>query len=146
MEQSSNAMRHEWRPKHGVVFMVTLMVIIAIVMAMIIWSSVSAYAQGAALKNEPAFDAKGLMTMLLPAIWASIGPLAIAAITKGVNGVGAYIPRPLQVILSSILGAVGGALADGGITAAAATAASGAASQLYTQAHPATLLATKKPE
>lgn len=145
MERTSNAMYDEWKPKHGVMVMVVVMAIIAVVVALIIWSSVSAYAQGAVLKNEPAFDVKSMLTMLLPAIWASVGPLAIAAITKAVNGVGTYIPRPLQVILSSILGAVGGALADGGITAAT-TAVSGVASQLYTQAQPSTFLSTKKPE
>lgn len=145
MERASNAMLHEWKPRHGVMLTVTMMIIVCVAVVLIIWSVANAYAQGAVLKNEPAFDVKGLMTMLLPAIWASVGPLAIAAITKGVNGLGTYIPRPLQVILSSILGAVGGALADGGVTAAA-TAASGVASQLYTQTKPSTLLASEKPQ
>jgi hypothetical protein len=144
MERTSNAMCHEWRPKHGVMFMITLMAIIAVIVALIVWSSVSAYAQGVALKNEPAFDVKSMLTMLLPAIWSSIGPIAIAAITKGVNGIGTRIPRPVQVVLSSVLGAASGALADGGAVMAV-TAVSGAASQLYAQAQPSTFLTTEKP-
>lgn len=143
MERVSNAMYHEWKPKHGVMMTVVLLLILAALVAIVVWGSVNAYAQSATIKAEPAFDVRGLLTMLIPAIWASVGPLAIAAITKGVNGLGSYIPRPLQVILSTILGAVAGSLADGGVTAAV-TAVSGAATQVYAATKPESLLTTPK--
>ena len=48
-----------------------------------------------------------LLTMVLPAIWVSIGPVVTTAITATVNTVmKTYVPRSLQLILSSVIGAV----------------------------------------
>lgn len=45
--------------------------------------------------------------MILPALWVAIGPVATMAITSFVNTiVGKYIPRPVQLILSSVISAV----------------------------------------
>lgn len=144
MERTSTAMMHEWRPKHGVMMTVTMMVILAIVVALIVWSSMTAYAQTGVIKSDPGFDVKGVMNTLIPVLWASIGPMVIAFLTKSVNSLsGQYVPRPLQVILSSILGALGAGLADGGITAAA-TAVAGGASQLYAGADPEALRTSQK--
>ncbi len=144
MTQSSRALFHQWQPRHGVAFLVASMIGLAMLVAIVFGLTARAYAQGATLTASPAFDYKAMLTMIVPAIWASVGPLVIAAITKGMNGLGQYVPRPLQVILSAVFGAMGGALADGGVTAAV-TAATGIASQAYAQAPPAALLTEKKP-
>lgn len=48
-----------------------------------------------------------LLSMVLPAIWVSIGPIVTTAITATVNTVmHTYVPRPVQLILASIIGAV----------------------------------------
>lgn len=136
--------RSQWHPKYGAALTILVILGIAVLAALLVAITVNAYAQESVIRNEPAFDFKGLLTMLLPAIWASVGPIAIAAITKGVNGVGTRIPRPVQVVLSSVLGAASGALADGGATMVV-TAVTGAASQLYAQSQPSTFLTTEKP-
>ena len=137
---------HEWKPKHGKVFVVIMWVITAVVTAICVSVAVKAYAQSATAATPPSLDVKNLLSVLVPAVWASIGPLAIAAITKVTNSaVGAYVPRSLQVILSSVFGAIAASMADGGVTVAA-TAISGAASQVYAQTHPSSLLTTEKPQ
>ncbi len=143
MAHFESALHRQWRPHHGVVMTIMMLFGMALLVALLVSISMNAFAQGATLKADPAFDYKGLLTLLVPAIWASVGPLAIAGITKAVNGVGSYIPRPVQVILSTILGAVAGTLADGGVTAAV-TAVSGAATQVYAATKPETLLTTPK--
>lgn len=48
-----------------------------------------------------------LINSLLPLIWASIGPVVSVAVTASVNSVvGTYVPRPVQLILAAIAGAV----------------------------------------
>lgn len=48
-----------------------------------------------------------VVNSLLPLIWASVGPAASVAITASVNSViGAYVPRPVQLILAAVAGAI----------------------------------------
>lgn len=139
MERVSNAMYREWRPKHGIMMTVSLMLLVALLVAIIVSVAVKAYAQGSVVVPDQGFDAKSLFNTLIPVLWASIGPLVIALITKTVNGVsGKYVPRSVQVILSSVLGAIGAGLGDGGVTMAA-TAVAGGASQVYAATKPETL-------
>lgn len=94
---------------------------------------------------------KDILTMLIPVLWGAIGPVVIAAITKFVNrGLGVYVPRPLQVILSSIMGAVvagltGDVSGSAGPASIAASAAAGGTSQVYAQTRPETLRASQPP-
>lgn len=108
----------------------------------------------AAWAEEPASslgDLKGLAMMLVPALWGAIGPMAMAGITKAVNGlVGAYVPRPVQVIVSSLLGAVVAGVAGDVSTAAGAASAVGAAvtggtAQVYAGVKPETLHTSAPP-
>lgn len=51
------------------------------------------------------------LVSLIPALWSALGPLATAAITKGVNTMArTYVPRPMQVILSACVAAIGAGL------------------------------------
>lgn len=48
-----------------------------------------------------------VLNMVLPAIWAAVGPMATIAITAFVNNVvGKYVPRPVQLILASVISAI----------------------------------------
>lgn len=48
-----------------------------------------------------------LLTLILPPIWAAIGPLVTAALTRLVNvTMDRYVPRPAQAIVSGVLGAL----------------------------------------
>jgi len=146
MLKTEQQMCREWRPKHGVMFTMLIMIVIAILTALSVSLSVHAYAQQMTVKPDSDFDFRGLLTMLLPAIWASVGPLVLSAITKVVNTtMHAYVPRPAQVIVSGIIGAVGAGLVDGGVSAAA-TAVSGGASQIYAATKPSTLRTTAPPQ
>lgn len=67
------------------------------------------YATGYAQESvmEPAPWWKPLLNMLflsvLPALWSAIGPLTTAWITKQVNRVSVYVPRPAQVAISAVV-------------------------------------------
>lgn len=98
---------------------------------------------------------KGLMMMilpLLPVLWQAVSPLAIAAITKGVNMVmSKYVPREVQVILASVLGGVlagtaSAAAGDFNGVVTAGTTIAGGVSQVYTATPPEKLLTTAPPE
>ena len=84
-----------------------------------------------------------VLLSVLPALWAAVGPMATAAITKGVNQLGAYVPRPVQVVLSSVITAVLAGLTGDAVGAAAGA---GAAGQILAATKPETLLTTPKPE
>lgn len=133
-----------WRPKVGLLNMMVLVMCIATFISVLLACALTAFGAEATIKAEPGFDLKSLLTILLPTVWASVGPLVIATITKFSNSaLSTYVPRSIQIILSSILGAVAAGIADGGVTMAA-TAAGGAVSQIYTATQPASLLATKR--
>lgn len=134
-----------WEPKHGIVFTVVLLLVVAVIVGALVSFAVQA-AEEAAPGTSGGLDLNGsLMNVLIPVLWASIGPLVISWITKAVNAVsGRFIPRQVQVVLSSVLGAIGAGLADGGATIAA-TAATGAASQVYAGVQPETLRASAAP-
>lgn len=109
-----------------------------------LWSL--AHAQEA--PTPPAFDLKGLLDAavhtLLPALWLAVGPMTVAAITAGVNSLSKqYVPRAIQVILSSVVTAVAVGLTGGeafqGLVA-------GAGAQALAATKPETLLTSKKPE
>lgn len=89
-----------------------------------------------------------LLTALLPALWAAFGPIATTAITAFVNQVvGKYVPRPVQLILSSLVTAVLTGLTGeleglDTITAVGLGAATGLGMQAAVHLNPATMLAT----
>jgi len=131
-----------WEPKLGKGVVISMWLGIAFIVGILVALAASANAADAA-KSE-VFDVKNLLLVLIPSLWASMGPVIMAMLTKTVNStVGAYVPRPLQVIVSSILGGLAASMADGGATVAA-TALAGGASQVYAGVQPATLLTEKK--
>ncbi len=133
-----------WRPKIGLANTMIVMAGLALIVSVILAYTLTAFGAASTIKAEPGFDVKSLLTVLLPTVWASIGPLVIATITKFSNSaLNTYVPRSIQIIVSSILGAVAAGIADGGATIAA-TAVSGAASQIYAATQPASLLSTKR--
>lgn len=133
----------EWRPRHGKFVVISIWTILAITSALVMAFVIAAFAADVVPAPPPA-TLESLMVVLIPAIWTSVGPLAIAAITKAVNqSVGTYVPRSLQVVLSSILGALAASMADGGVTVVA-TAMSGGASQIYAAMKPESLLTSPK--
>lgn len=76
---------------------------------------------------------------LIPALWMAVGPIAVAGITKAVNSLTtAYVPRPLQVVLSAIVAAVGAGL-SGDPSVAITGAVSGGIGQVLAATNPATL-------
>jgi hypothetical protein len=89
-----------------------------------------------------------LLTAMLPAIWAAAGPVITTAVTAWVNQVvHAYVPRPIQLILSAVVTAVLAGLTGGvegldAITAAGIGAAMGLGTQTFASIQPATLLTT----
>jgi hypothetical protein len=92
-----------------------------------------------------------LLTVLLPAIWTSAGPIANAAITGFVNGtLKTYVPRPVQLIIASVAGSFAAALTGvpegmDPTTVNAAGAAAGLAGQTLAMMKPDTLLTGTKP-
>jgi len=132
-----------WEPKLGKGIVVSMWLGVAFIVGALVTLAASASAADAA-KSE-AFDVKNLLVVLIPSLWASMGPVIMAMLTKVVNStVGTYVPRPLQVIVSSILGGLAASIADGGATVAA-TALAGGASQVYAATKPSSLLTTEKP-
>jgi hypothetical protein len=91
---------------------------------------------------------KILLAAMLPAIWAAAGPVMTTAITAWVNSViGSYVPRPVQLILSSLLTAILAGLTGSiegldAMTAAGIGAAMGLGTQTFASIQPATLLTT----
>lgn len=131
-----------WEPKLGKGVTMFLLLAIALIVGAII--ALAANASAADVAKPEAFDVKNLLMVLIPSLWASVGPVVMAMLTKAVNSaMGAYVPRSLQVIVSSILGGLAASIADGGATVAA-TALAGGASQVYAGVQPATLLTEKK--
>lgn len=86
------------------------------------------------------------------ALWSAVGPLSTSAITSWVNSVtNKYVPRPVQIVLSSILtamvaGVSGQLVGLDPATAAAVGASLGAGSQTFTSLNPRTLLASAPPD
>lgn len=89
---------------------------------------------------------KLFMAAVLPAIWAMSGPVITAAVTAWINTiVHAYVPRPVQLILSSLLTAILAGLTaqvEGldATTAAGIGAAMGLGTQAFAGIQPKTLL------
>ncbi len=132
-----------WNQKFGKINLTILMIALCVCVSLILALTLRAF--GADGTPSSGFDIKGLLFVLIPTIWASIGPLVIATVTKFINStVGAHVPHGIQVILSSLMGAVAAGLGDGGATIAA-TAISGATSQLYAGSQPSTFLTEKQP-
>jgi len=106
------------------------------------------WAQEAMLSPAPSDPWSMLMEMalksMIPAIWVAVGPLAVAAITKGVNGLaGAYVPRSVQVILSGLVTAVAAGLA-GDASGVAQAVGTGMGSQMLAATRPETLLTSAR--
>jgi hypothetical protein len=89
-----------------------------------------------------------VLKTLLPALWVMSGPVITTAVTAWVNSVvGAYVPRPIQLIISSLLTAVAAGLTGqieglDATTSAGIGAAMGLGTQAFASIQPATLLAT----
>ena len=89
-----------------------------------------------------------LVVSLLSLLWSSVGPLASSAITAWVNTiVGKYVPRPVQIILSSVIGAVTAGLSGSMVgldplTATGIGFAGGLAGQTFVSLHPKTMLSS----
>lgn len=92
-----------------------------------------------------------LLTVLLPAIWTTAGPLANAAVAGFVNGtLKTYVPRPVQLILASVAGSFAAALTGSPegmdpATINAAGAAAGLAGQSLAMIQPRALLTSAPP-
>jgi len=104
---------------------------------------VAVAAQAQTAEPAPTYDLKGLIDMavktLIPSLWLAVGPIAVAGITKLVNSMStAYVPRPIQVILSGIVSAIGAGLS--GDISPVTGMASGAIAQVYAATAPKTLL------
>lgn len=164
------AIGKQWTPRHGIMFWSVMVVSIAIVVTGILLLALTALGQPAfgqeasvqgtaevvsaapmattkATAPRPVFefDWKGLLASLFPALWACMGPLVMAFVTKNVNWfAGTYVPRPMQAALSAILGAASASMMDGGTTVAM-TAMAGVATQVYAGANPEKLLTTARP-
>lgn len=84
-----------------------------------------------------------LLVSVLPALWAAVGPLCTAWITRQVNKVSVYVPRPVQVVLSAgITATLAGITGDpSGIVQAGLQGATG---QVLAATDPETLLTTPK--
>lgn len=96
-------------------------------------------------------SALSTIALLLPVLWAKFGPIATTAITAFVNQVvGAYVPRPIQLILSAVITAVLAGFTSAGEGADLNTAEVvggmtgllGLGMQAYTSIQPKTLLTT----
>jgi len=89
-----------------------------------------------------------LLTTLLPVLWAASGPVITTAVTAWINSVvGAYVPRPIQLILSSVLTAIAAGLTGSVVgldatTSAGIGAAMGLGGQAFASIQPGTMLAT----
>lgn len=89
-----------------------------------------------------------LLSALLPVVWASVGPVATTAVTAWVNSVvGSYVPRPIQLILSSLLTAVtagltGSVLGLDATTSSGIGLAMGLGTQTFASISPKLMLAT----
>lgn len=105
-----------------------------------------AYAQDSAPVAESPWQAVMDMALksLVPALWIALGPILVAGLTKVTNKyVNAYVPRPLQVILSALIGAIGAGL-TGDTSSAVVGLAGGATAQVYAAAQPSSLLTEAK--
>jgi hypothetical protein len=89
--------------------------------------------------------------LVLPILWATFGPVITTAVTAFVNQVvGAYVPRPIQLIISSLISAVLAGFTVSGVggdihtaeSIAAVAGVLGLGTQAYASIHPATLLTT----
>lgn len=81
---------------------------------------------------------------LVPALWVAIGPVMVAAITKGVNRVSTvYVPRPVQVVLSGLFTAIVAGL-TGDATAAMQAVGTGMGAQVLAATPPNALLTEKR--
>ena len=48
-----------------------------------------------------------VVNVLIPAVWASSGPLITTAVTAWINSIiGTYVPRSVQVVLAGIMGSL----------------------------------------
>lgn len=122
---------------------------LGLILMMLVCSQMVAWAE------EPPGAATGelnnLLTLLLPALWGAVGPLVMAAITRVVNGAfRAYVPRSLQVIVSSLLGAIvagltGDPSSAAGLASVIGSAVTGGASQVYAATKPETLRTSAPP-
>lgn len=104
------------------------------------------FAQDATPPAEPVSIWKAVLDMamksLVPALWVALGPLAVAGITKGINKVStAYVPRPIQMILAALVGAVGT-----GLTGDPSLVATSVTGQVLAATKPETLLTSARPE
>lgn len=87
-----------------------------------------------------------LVAVVLPALWTAGGPVVTAAITAWVNAIPkAYVPRPVQVIISGLFTAVlagmtGGLEGLGMSTSAGLGLAVGLGTQTFAALQPRTLL------
>lgn len=115
--------------------------------------NVVAYATGyaqtpAAAPSAPWYKALIDMALisLVPALWSAIGPIVVSWITKAVNSATtAYVPRPVQVILSALVTAIGAGLV-GDPTGVATAAVAGATGQVLAATNPESLRTSAPPE
>lgn len=148
MTDRDRQLYRSWTPHHGAVAGVLLLFLLIAVT----WLAVAAlvYAQESA-PMPPGVELNGLLAILIPAVWGAVGPVAMAALTKLVNRtVGAYVPRPAQVILSSVFGAVMAGVTGDASTAVGAVSTLGAAvtggtAQLYAAIAPERLRTSPPP-
>lgn len=93
----------------------------------------------------------GVISLILPILWATMGPTITTAVTAFTNQVvGAYVPRPVQLIIASLITAVLAGFTVVGTGGDVATAESvgavtgllGLGMQAHASIQPATLLAT----
>lgn len=134
-----------WRPSYGLSLVVMALFGASLMISSIVMLVVYAYAADKPPSDSP-FDWQGMLVLMIPALWATIGPVVMKGLTMTVNKVASqYVPRPLQVIGASILGAIAAAF-SGDMSVAAATAVTGGASQVYASTEPYKLHADPPPQ
>ena len=153
------AYARRWEPRLGVVTMVLMMFMVALAAAAVVAYAVTAHGAeivGASGETQGPLIPEGfqwqvILQGLIPAVWGAAGPLVMAWVTAQVNHyAGQYVPRVVQVIMSSVLGATAAALAgDVGTTvtnvAMAGSAVTGGVSQVYAATKPEVLNTSDKP-
>lgn len=75
-------------------------------------------------------------SLIVPLIWAQVGPLAIRYLTGLVNDSKKYLPREWQIVISAVLGAVLTGLSGDSIPAMGFGAVAGIVSQKLAGANP----------
>ena len=120
--------------------------VVALVLNLVLWSVGYAQESASGPVSDPLWKVMLTMAMtsLLPPLWAAIGPVMTAWITKQVNKASLYVPRPVQVAVSALVTAALAGI-SGDPVAMAQAGMAGATGQVLAATNPETLR-TSAPE